>query len=128
MQASGFLYFREAKNRNARITDQVRRQPADEPIVADAYWVPEVIATLAPDRRILFAWSAAGVSELGRIAVDRGFRQLTVLSSTAETGYVAPRILVDAPGCTLTRSGRVAVGERGLILHRYACDSIGVLK
>ena len=128
MQASGFLYFREAKNRNARITDQVRRQPADEPIVADAYWVPEVIATLAPDRRILFAWSAAEMSELGRIAVDRGFRQLTVLSSTAETGYVAPRILVDAPGCTLTRSGRVAVGERGLILHRYACDSIGVLK
>ena len=84
-------------------------------------WLPEVIATLAPDRRILFAWSAAGVSELGRIAVDRGFRQLTVLSSTAETGYVAPRP-GGSPGLHPHAHGTGGVGERGLILHRYACD------
>ena len=128
MQASGLLYLRDAKDRNARITDQVRRLPADEPIVADAYWVPEVIATLAPDRRLLFAWSAAEVSELGRLVVDGGFRSLTVLSSTAETGYVAPRHLAEVPGCTLARVERVAVGERGLILHRYACAPDGVVK
>jgi hypothetical protein len=128
MQAFGFLHLRDAKERNARITDQVRRLPVDEPIVADAFWLPEVIATLAPERHILFAWSPAEVSQIGRLVVERGIRQLTVLSSFVETGYVAPRVLVEAPGCAMTRTGRVSVGERGLILHRYGCDPAGVVK
>jgi len=130
MQGAGILYLRDAKARNARITDQLRALvPPDEPIIADAYWVPEVAATLAPDRRLLFAWSPADVEQIAGLAARSGFRNVAVVTSIGETGYAAPRTFdASIAGCVFTRTVRLAVGERGLIVHRYACTVGGVLR
>jgi hypothetical protein len=128
VQGLGLSFLAEAKGRNARTTDQLRTLlPEAEPVITDVPWLPEVTATLAAERRILFAWSPADVERIAAAAAAAGYRNVAVIASVSETGYIAPRVF-DVPGCAFTRTARLAIGERGLIVHRYACSTQAVVK
>jgi hypothetical protein len=131
MQIVGVSYLTIAKARYARITNRLAALAgADGVVITDVPWFPEVTATLLPTHRILLAWSPAEVQEIAALAAARGFRDIAVVASVAETHYVAPGALdASAAGCVFTRIARLSFGERGLILHRYACrPALGVLK
>jgi hypothetical protein len=124
MQASGVFWLQRAKARNARLTAWVgnRTAPGDV-LITDLFWFPEVTATLAPSRRMLFSWSAADVPAMAGMAVQHGLRRFGVVTSTPLTGYEAPAAL-EVPGapCRFARGQRIALDELGLILNRYACE------
>jgi hypothetical protein len=124
MQASGVFWLQRAKTRNARLTDRVgnRTAPGDV-LITDLFWFPEVTATLAPSRRMLFSWSAADVPAMAGMAVQHGLRRFGVVTSTPLTGYEAPAAL-EVPGapCRFARGQRIPLDELGLILNRYACE------
>jgi hypothetical protein len=124
MQASGVFWLQRAKARNARLTERVgnRTAPGDV-LITDLFWFPEVTATLAPSRRMLFSWSAADVPAMAEMAVQHGFRRFAVVTSTPLTGYEAPAVL-EVPGapCRFRRGQRINLDELGLVLNRYGCD------
>jgi hypothetical protein len=124
MQISGVFWLQRAKARNARLTHWVasRTAPGDV-LITDLYWFPEVTATLAPSRRMLFSWSSADIPAMAGMAVQHGFRRFGVVTSTPLTGYEAPPAL-DVPGapCRFTLGQRIGFGEMGLVLNRYGCE------
>jgi hypothetical protein len=122
-QVDGLRYLVVAKARNARSVHRLAElTDPDEVVISDVPWFPQVTAALIPSRRILLAWSPAEVPEIAAAAAQHGLRKIAVVSSTGETGYVAPGELTSAvPDCALTRLVRRSIGERGLIVHRYRC-------
>jgi hypothetical protein len=120
----GLWILADAKRRNARIVHQLAEltSPGDV-VISDIAWFPQVTAELIPSRRVLFARSPAEVSYLAATAAARGMRSVALVISPPETGYYAPGTLDAArEGCTYVRNARHSFGERGLILHRYACQ------
>ncbi len=129
-QVDGLRLLIDAKSRNARITHRLAdlTRPGDV-VISDAYWFLQVTAELIPSRRMLLAWSPDDVGQAAALAAKRGIRDVAVASSSAETGYRAPRSLdASAEGCVFTRNVRLSLGERGLIVHRYSCGPGAVVK
>lgn len=125
MQAAGVLYVHRGKTRNARLTHWVASRTGDgDVLITDVFWFPEVTATLAPTRRMLFSWSGADVPGMAAMAISRGLPRFGVVTSTALTGYDAPPAL-DVPGapCRFVRGQRINLEETGLLLNRYACEA-----
>jgi hypothetical protein len=91
-------------------------------LISNVFWFPEVTATLAPARRMLFSWSSADVPAMAAMAVSRGFRRFSVVTSVLLTGYEAPPAL-DVPGapCRFRRGPPIDLSF-GLVLSPYACD------
>ena len=123
MQATGVLYVQRTKARDARITHALaERTTADEVVASDVFWVPQIAATLAPGRRLLFAWTPADVASIAARAAAHGIDRVAFVSAPELTGYDPPDVLPGAGSCHFTRRERVSLGELGLMLHRYACD------
>jgi hypothetical protein len=124
MQASGVFWLQRSKARNARLTHGLASLTAPgDVLITDVFWFPEVTATLASSRRMLFSWSSGDIPAMAGMAVQHGFRRFGVVTSTALTGYEAPPVL-DLPGapCRFTRGPRIALDELGLVLNPYACE------
>jgi hypothetical protein len=123
MQTSGVFWLQLSKVRHARLTAWVgnHTSPGDV-LISNVFWFPEVTATLAPARRMLFSWSSADVPAMAAMAVTRGFRHFSVVTSFSLTGYEAPATL-DVPGATCRfRRGAPIELYPGLVLSPYACD------
>src|SRR4029077_16540248 len=57
MQVAGVFLLRRAKMEMARLTASVAREIGpDDVLFSNVFWVPEVTATLAPTRRMLFSY------------------------------------------------------------------------
>lgn len=124
MQLTGLYWAQRAKARTARLTSWVasRTAPGDV-LISNVFWFPEVTATLAPSRRMLFSWQSADVPAMAAMAVAHGFRRFGVVTSLPLTGYEAPPTL-DVPGapCRFVRGQTIGLDELGLLLSRYACE------
>ncbi|HEX4566884.1 MAG TPA: hypothetical protein VH138_09645 [Vicinamibacterales bacterium] len=126
MIATGIAYLRSAKIQFAGVTHALARFTADgEVVISGVFWVPEVTATLAQERRFLFSWNSAEVPTLAALAVRTGFERFTVVTFPALTHHTAPDA-IEVPGapCRFVRGERQFVLEiRGLFLSRYGCES-----
>lgn len=122
MQIHGIVWLRAAKTDTARLASWLGEltQPGDV-IISNVFWVPEVAATLAPTRRMLFSWSTADVPALASLAAARGFDRFAIVTSITLTGYEAPPQL-DVPGapCRFTRGLRLPI-KFGLVFSQYGC-------
>jgi hypothetical protein len=124
MQASGIAWLVRAKAHNARVVHWVASRTADgEVLISDVFWFPEVAATLAPTRRMLFSWSAGDVPDMAAMAIARGLPRFGLVTSAPITGYKPPPTL-DVPGapCRYVRGEPTHLDQLGLLLHRYACE------
>ena len=122
MQLAGVFLLRRAKMEMARLTASVARETGpDEVLFTNVYWVPEVMATLAPTRRMLFSWSAANAPAVAGLAARNGFRRFSIVTSRLLTGYEAPAVLDGGP-CRFTRGTPVSL-DFGLLLSHYSCRS-----
>jgi hypothetical protein len=124
MQMSGLVWLQRAKARNARLTSWTANRTAPgEVLISNVFWFPEVTATLAPSRRMLFSWSATDVPAMAAMAVDHGFRRFGLVTSLPLTGYDAP-LTLDVPGapCRFVRGTPIGLDELGLALSRYSCE------
>jgi len=124
MQASGAFYVQRLKARHARLTHWLASGTAPgDVLISDVFWFPEVTATLAPSRRMLFSWDASDVPAMAAMAVRRGVQHFSVVTSAALTGYDAPPAL-DVPGapCHFARVQRTSFDELGLLMSRYGCE------
>jgi hypothetical protein len=122
MQIHGLVWLREAKASTARLTAWVGElAPPGEVVLSNVYWVPELTATLAPTRRMLFSWSSADIPALAAAATAHGFHRFTVVTSITLTQYDAPPSL-EVPGapCRFTRGLRIPI-TFGLVLSQYGC-------
>jgi hypothetical protein len=125
MQIDGLRYLTLSKQRNARITHRLAdlTQPGDI-VITDIAWLAQVTAELIPSRRILVAWAPKQVETLARAAAVRGLRTIALAVSMPETGFAAPPQIDTAPdGCVFSRTVRLDLRERGLILHKYGCSA-----
>jgi hypothetical protein len=124
MQLTGLVWLQRAKARNARLTHEVASLTAPgDVLITDVFWFPEVTATLASSRRILFSGASADIPAAAGLAAQRGFRRFGVVTSTPLTGYDAPQAF-DLAGvrCRFVRGPRVALDELGLVLNPYTCE------
>ena len=81
-------------------------------LISNVFWFPEVIATLAPTRRILFSWSAGDVPAMAAIAAARGLRAFRAITSPQLTGYTAPPAFEFEGGpCRYTRDQPFVLAE-----------------
>jgi len=123
MQVTGVGWVQRSKFRYARLTAWVasRTAPGDV-LISDVFWFPEVTATLAPTRRMLFSWSATEVPAMAASAAALGVRGFRVITSPQLTGYTAPPAF-DLPGapCRYTRGQPIAYGE--LLINEYVCEA-----
>jgi hypothetical protein len=123
MQATGFAFVQREKARHASITHalEARTAPGDV-VITTVFWVPEVAATLAPSRRMLFAWSPADVPSMAAMAVGKGIRRFSLVTLVPFNGYDAPPTL-DVPGapCRFVRGHVSALDAQGSTLSRYEC-------
>jgi len=125
MQVTGVLYVQRTKARHARITHALaERTLPDEVIISDVFWVPQIAATLAADRRLLFAWSRAEIASNATLAANHGLRRVAVVTLPEVTGYDAPETLLASNGsCRFRRREHASLGELGLMLSRYVCET-----
>jgi len=126
MLATGIVYLRTAKIRFAGVTHALARLTGDgEVVISNVFWVPEVTATLAQERRFLFSWTATDVPALAALAVGAGFDRFALVTYAAQTHQTAPDA-IDVPGapCRFVRGQRQFVLEiPGVFLSRYGCES-----
>jgi hypothetical protein len=124
MQASGVFWLQRSKARNARLTHGLASLTAPgDVLITDVFWFPEVTATLASSRRMLFSWSSGDIPAMAGMAVQHGFRRFGVVTSMALTGYEAPPALdVPSAPCRFTRGQRIGLDDLGLVLNRYECE------
>jgi hypothetical protein len=122
MQVHGLMWLRGGKVSTARMTEWIGHlTEPDDVVISNVFWVPELAASLAPTRRMLFSWSSADVPALASVGVSHGLRRFTVVTSITLTGYDAPPA-IDVPGapCRFTRGLRIPI-TFGLVVSKYAC-------
>jgi len=126
MLTTGMVYIDDAKTRFANVTHSLARLTADgEVIISDVFWVPEVTATLAPTRRMLFSWNPLDIPQLAALGVRAGPPRFTLVTYAAETHHTAPDA-IEVPGapCLFVRGEhQFGLEIRGLVLSRYSCAS-----
>jgi len=125
MQATGIVFLHRAKTHFAEVTHTLARltRPG-EVVLSDVYWLPEVTATLAPERRMLFSWSTSDIPVLAAVAVHHGIERFDLATLAALTGHPPPEA-IDVPGapCRYVRSRTYLLDPSGLTLSRYSCPS-----
>ena len=121
MQATGAGWVKHSKRHNARIVEWIsaRTAPGDV-LISDVFWFPEVTATLAPTRRMLFSWTPGQMPAMAARAAAGGFRTFRIVTSPQLTGYQAPPAF-DLPGapCRYVRRPPIALVE--LLVSEYSC-------
>ena len=123
MQATGVGWVKHGKVHNARLVAWIEQETAPgDVLISDVYWFPELVASLAPTRRVLFSWIPGQVPAMAARAAGHGFRTFRIVSAPKLTGYAAPPVL-DLPGvpCRYSRGQPIAVGEL-LLVSEYSCD------
>jgi hypothetical protein len=123
MQASGLIWLQRAKAEHAELTHWLAARTLDgDVLISDLFWFPEVTATLAPSRRMLFSWSSADFPSMAGMADAHGLGRFGIVTSPL-TGYDAPEVL-DVPGarCRYRRGQRIGLDTLGLALNRYGCE------
>ncbi|HEX6463488.1 MAG TPA: hypothetical protein VFZ98_03500, partial [Vicinamibacterales bacterium] len=125
MQVTGLIFLRSAKTHFADVTHRIARltRPGDV-ILSDVFWVPEVTATLAPTRRMLFSWATSEVPALAEVAVRHGFDQFALITHPGMMNHPPPDA-IDIPGnpCRFVKHGEFVLDISGLSLSRYSCAS-----
>ena len=122
MQATGVGWVKYGKAHTARLTAWIASETAPgDVLISNVYWFPEVTATLAPTRRMLFSWTPGQMPAMAARVAARGFRAFRIVTSPQLTGYDAPPV-IDLPGapCRYTRGQPIAVGE--LLISEYSCE------
>ena len=122
MSATGAGWVKHGKEYTARLTDWIARQTAPgDVLISDIYWFPEVTATLAPTRRMLFSWTPGAMPAMAARMADRGIREFRIVTSPQQTGYDAPDV-IDLPGapCRYPRGAPTAFGE--LLISQHSCE------
>jgi hypothetical protein len=126
MLTTGMVYIDDAKTRFANVTHSLARLTADgEVIISDVFWVPEVTATLAPTRRMLFSWNPSDIPQLAALGVRAGLPRFTLVTYAVLTRHTAPDA-IEVPGapCLFVRGEhQYGLEIRGLVLSRYSCAS-----
>ena len=123
MQATGVGWIKHGKVHNARLVAWIANETAPgDVLISDVYWFPELIATFAPTRRVLFSWTPGQVPAMAARAGAHGFRAFRIVTAPRLTGYEPPPVL-DLPGamCRYSRGQPIAVGEL-LLVSEYSCE------
>jgi hypothetical protein len=122
MAATGAGWVKHGKAHTARLTGWIanRTVPGDV-LISNVYWFPEVTATLAPTRRMLFSWTPGEMPAMAARAAAHGFRAFRIVTAPQLTGYDAPPVF-DLPGapCRYTRGQPIAFGD--LLISEYSCE------
>lgn len=121
MQATGVGWVMSGKAHSARLTAWIARETAPgDVLISNVYWFPEVTATMAPTRRMLFSWTPGQMPAMAERVAAHGLRVFCIVTSQRLTGYEAPPVM-DLPGapCLFTRGQPIAVAE--LLISRYSC-------
>lgn len=121
MQATGAGWVKLGKTHTARLTAWMASETAPgDVLISNVYWVPEVTATLAPTRRMLFSWKPGQMPAMAERAALHGFRAFRMITSKQLTGYEAPAVL-DLPGapCRYVRNQPMALAD--LQISLYSC-------
>ncbi len=122
MQLHGLMWAWKAKADTARLTRMIAENTTpEEVLISDIYWVPEVTATLAPERRMLLASSYLDIPATVAVTRQRGRPHVAIVSSFTLTGYRPPDAF-DAPivPCHLARTRQMPL-PFGLLITHYAC-------
>jgi hypothetical protein len=120
----GITYLTGAKNRFAGVTHGLARLTTDgEVIITDVFWVPEVTATLAPSRRMLFSWNLSDAPQMAAPGVHAGLERFSLVTYALLTHHTAPdSIAVPGAQCLYVRGEhQFGLEVRGLVLSRYSC-------
>lgn len=121
LQISSLTFLRQAKRVNAQITRTAASltRPGDV-IVSDAFWYPEVTATLYPSRRLLFAWSPADFDAVATAVADHGLDGFWIAAVTPTTGYAPPDSFSAGAGRPpFVRTRTRDAGISSLVFHHY---------
>jgi hypothetical protein len=121
MQATGVGWVMSGKAHSARLTAWIARETAPgDVLISNVYWFPQVTATMAPTRRMLFSWTPGQMPAMAERVAAHGLRVFRIVTSQRLTGYEAPPVM-DLPGapCLFTRGQPIAVAE--LLISRYSC-------
>ena len=122
MQLQGLLWVREAKSNSARLTHAIAGNVRpEEVIITDVYWLPELTATLAPDRRMLLASTYLDIPATVATTRLRGRPHVVIVNSYPLTGYRPPDAF-DPPivPCHLARTRQMPLAF-GLVMTHYSC-------
>jgi hypothetical protein len=121
MQLTGMGWVKHSKTLNARMTAWMaaRTAPGDV-LISDVYWFPEVTATLAPTRRMLFSWKPGEMPAMAARAAAAGFREFRFVTSPHLTNYHAPPVL-DLPGAPCRYTSGPPIGIAVLMINEYSC-------
>jgi hypothetical protein len=126
MLVLGIGYLTGAKELFASVTHELARVTTDgEPIITDVFWVPEVAATLAPSRRMLFSWNLSDAPQMAALAVHAGIERFSVVTYALLTARTAPDS-IEVPGakCLYVRGEhQFTLRVPGVVLSRYSCAS-----
>lgn len=121
MQATGVGWVKSGKAHGARLTAWIASETAPgDVLISNVYWFPEITATLAPTRRMLFSWTPGQMPAMAARVAARGFRAFRIVTSPQLTGYHAPPV-IDLPGapCRYARGQPIALGD--LLISEYSC-------
>jgi hypothetical protein len=122
MQVTGVGWVQRGKAFGARVTAWVANETAPgDVLISNVYWFPQITATLAPTRRMLFSWTPGQIPAMARRASAGGFQRFRVVTSPQLTGYDPP-VTFDLPGapCRYRRGQPIAVGQ--LQITDYTCE------
>jgi hypothetical protein len=122
MQASGVAWVKYGKAHCARLIDWIARGTAPgDVLISNVYWFPELTATLAPSRRMLFSWAPGQMPAMVERAAAHGFPTFRIVTSSHLTGYDAPAAF-ELPNarCRYTRGQPVTLGELQIV--EYSCE------
>lgn len=122
MQMHGLRWVHRAKWDTARLSEGIsmHTDPGDV-IMSNVFWVPELTASLAPTRRMLFFPVATDFPAASAMVLLHGFRRVTTVTSYTLTGYQPPNT-IEMPGhpCRFERDHIVSL-KFGLLLSSYTC-------
>lgn len=91
--------------------------PANGWIVTDLWWLDQVAADATPERRFLFATSAAELAEISARLQAAGVKEVTLMSSSTESPTALGK--ATTPGCREVK--RRTIPERNLMAVSLFC-------
>jgi hypothetical protein len=121
VQMSGLDFLRTFKRVNAHLAHATAfLTDANDVIVSDLFWFPQVTATLYPTRRLLFARSPDTFRAIAERTLEFGAPRLWLAVSTPLTGYVPPDQFAPPGGrARFVRNADQGLGSSGVRLYRY---------
>jgi hypothetical protein len=122
IQVTGAGWVKHSKTFHSQLTAWVAGTTAPgDVLISDVYWFPELTASLAPTRRMLFSWRPGEMPAMAAVAVKAGYRHFRFVTSPQLTGFEPPQVIQrPEASCRLVES----VERPPLLVSGYSCAPV----